>query len=91
MKKVEINGKIYELIRNEGNCFNKDDFLEKLTDYFDDYDYVFGDYSYEKVRLKGFYDEKNKKVKDLNNIKNLDEYIKNYCNYGSKIFLLKKI
>ena len=90
MKNVEINGKTYEIVRNVGDCFDLDTVSEKLTDYFDDYDYVFGDIAYEKVRLKGFYDSKNKKAKRINDIKYLDEYIKEYCSYGAKVFLLKK-
>ena len=65
--------------------------VEKITDYFDPYDYIFGDYAYEKVRLKGFYEANHKKVTDINNIKNLDSYIKDYCSYGAKYFLIKKI
>ena len=91
MKKIEINGVNYELVRNDGDCFNRELVVEKITDYFDDYDYIFGDFAYEKVRLKGFYEEKNKKAKPINNIKGLDDYIKNYCSYGAKVFLLKKI
>ncbi len=91
MKNIEINGKKYELIRNDGDCFDIDVVREKVTDYFDDYDYIFGDIAYDKVRLKGYYESKNKKVKKINDIKYLDDYIKNYCSYGAKVFLLKKI
>ena len=90
-KKIVINKKEYELVRNDMDCFNETEVIEKITDYFDDYDYIFGDYAYEKVRLKGFYDKTNKKVKKINNIEYLDEYIKNYCSYGAKTFLLKKV
>ncbi len=90
-KSFDINEKKYELIRNDGDCFDYDLVKEKATDYFDDYDYIFGDFAYEKVRLKGFYDSKNKKAKRINDIKFLDSYIKDYCCYGSKVFLLKKI
>ena len=93
MKKVVLNNIEYEIKENIDNCLNVDEISEKLvdTDYFAPYDYIFGDYSYDKVRLKGFYDTKNPNVKDINDIKNLDTYKKNYCNYGSKTFLLKKI
>ncbi len=91
MKKILIHNREYELVRNEGDCFDLDLITEKMTDYFDDYDYVFGDFAYEKVRLKGFYDSKNKKAKKLNDIQYLEEYIRNYCSYGAKVFLLKKI
>ena len=91
MKRVEINGIQYEVVRNDDNCLNIEDIREKITDYFDPYDYIFGDFAYEKVRLKGYYDEKNKKANAINNIRNLDDYIKNYCSFGAKTFLLKKI
>lgn len=91
MNKIEVNGINYEVIRNDNDCLKKEELVEKITDYFDDFDIIFGDYAYEKVRLKGFYKSDNKKVKDINDIKNLDEYIKNYCSFGSKVFLLKKI
>lgn len=91
MNKIEVNGINYEVIRNDNDCLKKEELVEKITDYFDDFDFIFGDYAYEKVRLKGFYKSDNKKVKDINDIKNLDEYIKNYCSFGSNVFLLKKI
>ena len=91
MKKIKINDSEYELVKNEGECFNYDQLVEKTTDYFDDYDYIFADYAYEKIRLKGFYESKNKKAKEINDIANLDNYITNYCAYGAKYFLLKKV
>ena len=90
-KKVEINGIQYEVIKNEGDCINVEELTEKITDYFDPFDYILGDYSYEKVRLKGYYEATNKKVTDINNIKNVNNYIKDYCSYGAKYFIIKKI
>ena len=91
MKKMEINGIKYEILRNDKNCINKEELEEKITDYFDPFDYIFGDYAYDKVRLKGFYDSNNSKVSKINNIKDLDNYISDYCSYGSSFFLLKKV
>lgn len=91
MKKIEIRNNKYELIRNDNDCFDLSLVEEKITDYFDDYDYILGDFAYEKVRLKGYYDSNSSKVKKINDIKYVDDYIKNYCCYGAKIFILKKI
>lgn len=91
MKTIEINGIKYEIIRNDDNCLNKEELSEKITDYFESYDYIFGDFAYEKVRLKGYNESNNKKVNKINDIKNLDDYIANYCSYGARTFLLKKI
>ncbi len=92
MKTVEFNNLEYELVKEYKDGFDKDDFLEAIreTDYFNDYDYIFGDYSYGKLRLKGFYESNNKKVKNINNIKDLDNYIKTYCSYECRFFLLKR-
>lgn len=91
MKRIEVNGQKYEVIRNDQDCFDLERFMEKVTDYFDPYDYILGDFAYDKLRLKGYYESSNKNVKDINDIRYVDDYINNYCCYGSKIFLLKKI
>ena len=91
MKKIVINDIEYEIIRNDKDCINKKELEEKITDYFDEYDYIMGDFAYDKVRLKGYYNSDNKMAKKINDIKYLDDYIENYCGYGARIFLLKKI
>lgn len=91
MKKIVINDISYEIIRNDKDCIDIDELSEKITDYFDYYDYIVGDFAYDKVRLKGYYDSSNKSVKKINDIKYLDDYIKDYCSYGARIFVLKKL
>lgn len=91
MERIETEGYSYEIIKNDRDCFNLSEFKEKVTDYFFEFDYIFGDYAYDKLRLKGYYDSKNEKVKEINDIKFIDDYIKNYCVYGARYFLLKKI
>ncbi len=90
MKQYEFNGKFYELVFDE-NCFDYDNIKTYITDYFNNFDYIFGDFSSDKVRLKGFYDSKHKNVKNYNDIQFLENYRKEYCNYGAKTFLLKKV
>jgi uncharacterized protein YutD len=50
-----------------------------------------GDWAYGKLRLKGFNDKSNKNFKPINDIKNVDNYIKKYCAYGCRYFILKVI
>ena len=88
---IEIEGKKYELIKNYKDTYDSDEFTNKFTDYFYDYDYIVGDIAYGKLRLKGFYDSKNKKVKNINNFNNLDSYLKKYCASDCKYVVLKKI
>ncbi len=91
MKNIELNGNEYEIVVNEGDCLNKEVLQEKFTDYFEPFDYVFGDYAYDKLRLKGFYESNNAKANKINDIKYVDDYKKNYCSFGAKTFLIKKI
>lgn len=83
--------KKYELIENYRDAFNEEDFKNYFTEYFYNYDYIVGDYAYNKLRLKGFYENNKKEAKELNKIKNKDKYIKDNCAYQCKYFVLKKI
>ena len=91
MEKINIDKYQYEIIKDYKNGYNKEEFLSKCTDYFYDYDYVVGDWAYGKVRLKGFYDKKNKKCKEINNFDNLDKYRKENCAFDCAYFVAKKI
>ena len=87
---ITINDKKYDLIENYKDGFDEEALKEKYTDYFDDYDYIIGDWSYNKLRLKGFCDRTNKKCNRINDIKFKDSYIKDMCSYECKYFVLKK-
>ncbi len=91
MKKVTLNNIEYDIIQNERECFDKEQVESLLTDYFEEYDYVFGDFAYDKLRLKGFNDKDNDKVNKINTIEGLDKHIKEHCAYGARYFLLKKV
>lgn len=91
MKKYSINDKEYELIENYKDGFDLEFVTEKTTDYFDDFDYIVGDWSYGKMRLKGFCDKENPNYKKINDIKLKESYIKDSCSYDCKYFVLKKI
>jgi uncharacterized protein YutD len=90
-KIIKIRDTEYQLINDTREGFDMEELQDKCTDYFDLYDYIVGDWAYGKLRLKGFYDENNKNVKGLNNIKHLDNYLKNNCAYNCKYFVIKKV
>lgn len=87
---IEVNNIKYELIKNYKDAYTEEEFTSKCTDYFYDYDYIVGDIAYGKLRLKGFYDEKSKKVKSINNFKDVDKYLNNFCAKDCKYFIVKK-
>ncbi|MBP3635683.1 MAG: YutD family protein [Bacilli bacterium] len=90
-KIVNIDNIKYEIIKNYRDGFNKEEFINKCTEYFYDFDYIVGDWAYDKLRLKGFYDDFNKKSKNFNKISTLDKYLKENCAYECKYFVAKKI
>ena len=88
---VILNDINYKIVKNYREGFNEEEVKNRFTDYFEGYDYVFGDWAYGKLRLKGFYKKDNKKVSKINNIEDLDKYIKENCAYDCKYFLLEKV
>lgn len=88
--KIKLNDIDYEVVKDYRDGFDKESVEERFTEYFNEYDYVFGDWAYGKLRLKGFYKKDNKKVTKINNIEDLDKYIKDNCAYDCKYFLLEK-
>lgn len=88
---IEIDNNKYELIENYKEGFELDTVKEKYTDYFEPYDYIIGDWSYGKLRLKGFCTKLNKICNKSNDIKFKDDYIKNLCSYDCRYFILQKI
>lgn len=88
---VTIDNKIYKVIKDYKNGLNVEDLEGKITDYYDTFDYILGDYAYGKVRLKGFNEKENPNFKEVNDYSKIDEYIKNYCAYDCKYFILQKV
>lgn len=88
--KIKLENNNYEVIKNYKDGFKEEEVINRYTDYFEGFDYLFGDWAYNKLRLKGFYDSKNKLATKINDIKYLDDYIKNFCAYDCRYFLLKK-
>ena len=91
MKKYKFNEIEYELTENYKDGFDKEIVQDLMTDYFNNYDYIVGDWSYGKLRLKGFCDKENKINNKINNIKILEQYLKENCAYDCKYFVLKKV
>ena len=89
--KIKIHDMEYEVIKNEKDAINIEQLEDSITDYFDSFDYILGDYAYGKLRLKGFNDKGNKNFKPYNDIANLESYIKDYCAYGCRHFVISKV
>lgn len=88
--KIVLNNNEYELIKDYKNAFVLEEVVDLATDYFSDFDYILGDYAYNKLRLKGFYADENKRANDINRYGYVNEYIEKYCAYECRHFILKK-
>lgn len=90
-KKILLEENEYELIENIREGFDEEELRKKYTEYFYPFDYIIGDWAYGKLRLKGLYDEGNKSLTTINNIKNMQKYIEENCAYNCRYFLIKKV
>ncbi len=91
MQKIILNNIEYMVIKDYKDALNISEILEKFTDYFYDFDYIVGDYSYDKLRLKGFCKRENEKYQSFNDYDNVDNYLKDYCSYDCKYYILEKV
>ena len=91
MKEIIVNEQKYIVKKNERDALDNAELDVKITDYYNEYDYIVGDWAYGKLRLKGFNNKNNKNYKKLNDVNMVDDYIKNCCAYGCRWFLLEKV
>ncbi len=90
MEKIILEENTYEIITDYKNGYNKEELENKYTDYFNEFDYIVGDWAYGKLRLKGFYNRTNKNCKGINNIDNLDKYLRENCAFDCAYFVAKR-
>ncbi|MBU9722140.1 MULTISPECIES: YutD family protein [Bacillaceae] len=88
---IRIQGVSFEVIEDVKNGWNEEEFKNRYSDVLNKYDYIVGDWGYDQLRLKGFFDEQNKKATFDSKITALPEYIYEYCNFGCAYFILKKV
>jgi uncharacterized protein YutD len=86
-----INNICYELVENVKNAFNEEAFRARYADILGKYDYIVGDWGYNQLRLRGFFDDHNQKATYDTKISTLSEYLYEYCNFGCAYFVLRKV
>ena len=91
MEVITINNRKYQVLKNYKEAINVEELAEKITEYFDDFDYIVGDIAYNKLRLKGFNSKTNKNFKPYNDVDKVEEYIANNCAYGCRWFMISEI
>ncbi|PRS75488.1 DUF1027 domain-containing protein [Bacillus sp. LNXM65] len=88
---IVIQNATFDLVRDIKSGFDEEAFKARYSDILNKYDYIVGDWGYNQLRLKGFFDDQNQKATFDTKISTLDEYIYEYCNFGCAYFVLKRI
>lgn len=88
---VDVQGNCYELVQDVKDGWMEDAFKSRYSEILNKYDYIVGDWGYNQLRLRGFFEDDNKKSTYNTRISTLSEYLYEYCNFGCSYFVLKKI
>ncbi len=83
---VKADNRLYEVVFNSQDVFNVEAFTQRYSDWLNQYDYIVGDWGNEQLRLKGFYHSSKKRDQAFDR---LEDYIREYCNFGCDYFILK--
>ncbi|MQS76525.1 YutD family protein [Companilactobacillus halodurans] len=88
---ITIDKTQYKIVENHDNGFNEERIEERYNPVLNKYDYIVGDWGYDQLRFKGFYeDQRNESTLD-NRISHLEDYLIEYCNFGCAYFVLEKV
>ncbi len=90
MKDITLLNQNYKLVKDVKDGFQYEEIEKIITDYFLAFDYILGDWSYGKLRLKGFNMPTNPNFKAINDYSKIAFYLKNFCAYDCKYFILEK-
>jgi len=80
----------YQLVLNYREGFDLLAFENRYQEYFEKFDFIVGDWGFEQLRLRGFYQIGQAKVPKDQTIDFLEDYLNEYCNFGCRYFVLAK-
>ncbi|MBO0447837.1 YutD family protein [Enterococcus ureilyticus] len=90
-KHVTIGERQYLLVKNHREAFDAERLGERFSDVLSRYDYIVGDWGYDQLRLKGFFNETNRKAAPEQRIDTLEDYLYEYCNFGCAYFVIERV
>ena len=88
---IRVQGVSFEVVENYRDAWKEEDFKARYSDVLNKYDYVIGDWGYGQLRLRGFFEDNNRKATYDTKISTLPEYLYEYCNFGCPYFVIKKV
>ena len=85
---LRINGQTFVVIDNYREALDIEAIADRYMDILDVYDFVVGDWSYEQLRLKGFFANDAKIGSLEQKIKHLPDYLLEYASFGAAYFVI---
>ncbi|WP_071131105.1 YutD family protein [Enterococcus timonensis] len=86
-----IDEKPYALISDYRKGFDAEYLGLRFSEVLSRYDYIVGDWGHDQLRLKGFFDNENKRAFPDQKIVTLQDYLYEYCNFGCRYFVIEKM
>lgn len=88
---ITINKTQYRIVEDHDDGFSKERIEERYNNVLNKYDYIVGDWGYDQLRFKGFYEDGRKESTLDTRISYLEDYLLEYCNFGCAYFVLEKV
>ena len=86
-----IGTRQYKFVVDYREGFDPQKLGERYSEVLARYDYIVGDWGYEQLRLKGFFDKDNRKALPDQRIDMLEDYLYEYCNFGCAYFVIQRV
>lgn len=88
---IMIGNRQYKVVTNYREGFVLEKIGERYSEVLARYDYIVGDWGYEQLRLRGFFEASNRKATPEQRIDALEDYLYEYCNFGCAYFVIQRV
>lgn len=84
-----LNGHPYQLLMNYRDGFDGEELAKRFSNILSKYDYIVGDWGYQQLRLRGFYDSSSPLFEANRGFDRIQDYLYEDCNFGCAYFVVK--
>lgn len=88
---ILLSGRLYRVVVDYREAFDLEKAANRYSEVLSRYDFIVGDWGYDQLRLKGFFDTNNKRALPDQRIDTLEDYLYEYCNFGCAYFVLERV
>ncbi|EOT45495.1 MULTISPECIES: YutD family protein [Enterococcus] len=88
---ILLSGRLYRVVADYRQAFDLEKVANRYSEVLSRYDFIVGDWGYDQLRLKGFFDVTNKRALPDQRIDTLEDYLYEYCNFGCAYFVIERV